>query len=400
LTPCKIIFLSPKVAVSISGLHHLFMSSHFKSLLKVGILVLCYFIPSAHAQTWDLNDASYLFPLPTSSTDAEYVRAKGMVPFTWFTETLVDSSKMIFSLDLTLRNNSSPQQFRALATTNFNSIHLLAVRLDPCFKDVFSDVCRPQLRGVWQPFNKGFNTIDASMHTFYDLTPEEFQAVASQLQQLKSKYKISTAGLALQVHPGFKQRGFAKDLFSVFKNTMKPERISRIAFMQLLGAEFQWRFLSFDVKNGKLTPVQIPIHSGSQQTFAVHGGGIPPGTLELSEEDLRRITNGEGLDRVLLDYSLRVENPRNHIPGTTDCLSCHAIGGVKGAAAHSLGLNPIPNVGEQLALIGKYNLENTSKNRQDPLHFRAFGYVFREPSISDRVIMETALAADALNQSH
>jgi hypothetical protein len=374
------------------------MQSQSSSWIFRSLLTLCILSSSAFAGTWDLNDVSYLYPLPTRSTDTNFITAKDSIPSTWFSQTLADSTGFPFTIDAIQPVRGNPEQSRKIAMDSFNSIHLLAVRVDPCFKDLFSDVCRPQIRAVWQPIDKNFSSIDGAVHTFYDLSTTEFDAVLAQLMQLKAKYKIDTTGLPLQVHPGFQKNGFAKDLSALFKSWMKPERITRIAFQRLLALEFQWRFQSFDVKDGKLIPVQIAIHGGTVQTFAVHRGSIPPGTLELSEEELARSRNGEALEKILLDYSLRIENPRVNIPGTTDCLSCHAVGGVKGASAEALGMNEIPTVAAVVGLTGKYDLKNTSKNRQDPIHFRAFGYVTRDPSISDRVIIETAMVADSLNQ--
>jgi hypothetical protein len=352
----------------------------------------------AFAQAWDLNDVSYLFPLPTSATDANYLKAKDFVPYPWFTTNLADADGFPFALDSTQLSTSTIDQFRSIASAGFNSIRLLAVRIDPCFRDLYSDPCRPQIRAIWQPVDGSFSTVDASMHTFYDFNKEEFQNIANQLQQLKTKYGVVTQGLPLQIHPGFKQSGFSKDFFALLKTFLRQDHLTRIAFMKLLGAEFQWRFQGFNVKDGKLVPIEIPLHSDVQQTFAVHGGGIPPGTLELSSEDLSRVQNGEDLNKVLLDYALRIENPRINIPGVTDCLSCHAAGGVKGSAAAALQLNPIPTVAAVVGLIGKYNLQNVTNDREDPIHFRGFGFVFGNASISDRVIIESAMVADLMNR--
>jgi hypothetical protein len=350
------------------------------------------------ANTWDLNDVSYIFPLPSRSTDATYLKVKDFIPYTWFTKELAETDGYPFSLDSTLERTAKIDEFRTIAKTSFDSVRLLAVRIDPCFQDLYSDPCRMQVRAIWQPIDAKSNAVDAAIHTFYDLNAEEFTGLKNQLQQLKVKYAISTQGLALQVHPGFKMKGFAADLFTAFKPVMSQSHLSRIAFMKLLGLEFQWRFQSFNLVSGALVPLEIPLRGGARQTFAVHGGGIPAGTLHLSEEDLSRARNGENVSQILLDYSLRVENPRIVIPGLSDCLSCHAVGGVKGEVSKQLGLNPIPTVASVVGLVGKYNLQNTSTNREDRIHFRAFGYVGKAPSMSDRVIIETALVADSLNR--
>jgi hypothetical protein len=351
-------------------------------------------------QSWDLNDVSYLFPLPTASSDASFLKARDFIPFSWFTNDLASSNGYPFAIDSTQINNTSLRAFTALTKESFDRTRLLAVRIDPCFRDQFSDPCRMQVRAVWQPLDKKFNTVDATMHTFYDLNPEEFLSLTKALKDLKAKYQISTAALPLQVHPGFKQKDFTRDFFTLMKSYIQQDRLTRIAFMKLLGVGLQWRFQGFNVQQGKLLPIEIPIRKNVTQTFSVHRGTLTYGFLELSQEEHTRLSNGEQLDKVFMDYVLRVENPKLNLPGTTDCLSCHAGDGIKGPSALALGLDPIPTAASSIKLLGKYNLANTTRSREDLTHFRGFGYVDKNASISDRAIIESAMVADSLNMQN
>ena len=79
-------------------------------------------------------------------------------------------------------------------------------------------------------------------------------------------------------------------------------------------------------------------------------------------------------------------------------LFCHVASAAKASEAASLHLNTVPTVAAYLKFTHRYNLLNLSAKRLDTGHFRALGYVSNELSISDRVMNETALAADEMNK--
>lgn len=348
------------------------------------------------SQTWDINDVSYLYPLPTSMNDSAFIKASDSIPYTWFSKDLADSAGYPYSVDSTRLSSTNLSVFTNLAKESFDRTRLLALRIDPCFQDLFTDPCRIQVRAVWQPMDKNMNSVDATIHTFYDLSSEEFMELTKSLKEIKAKYKISTTGLPLQVHPGFKQKGFTQDFSDLIKNFLKQDHITRIAFMKLNAVGLQWRFQGFNVHNGKLSSMEIPVRTGFTQTFSVHRGTLTYGSVMFTDEERARLTNGEHLYKVFLDYSARIENPKLNIPGTTDCLSCHASDGLKGTAAQGLGVQ-VPMAGSEITFMGKYNLLNTTGSREDFRHFRGFGYVDKKASISDRVIIESAMVAESMN---
>lgn len=362
---------------------------------KIIFCLLASFSLSSYSasQVWDINDVSFMLPLPSSSTDSSSIKARDFIPYTWFTNDLKTSDGYPFSIDSTKQFSTNLANFTVQAKETFEKIRLVGVRIDPCFQDLFTDACRIQVRAVWQPVDKSFTAVDATIHTFYDLTQAEFMTLTKGLKEIKAKYKINTTNLPLQVHPGFKQKGFSQDFTNLIKGYIKPEQLTRIAFMKLLGLNLQWRFQSFDLIEGKLIPIEIPIRTGRTQTFSAHRGTLTYGSVELNQEERNRLTNGEALEKVFMDYALRIENPKLNLPGTTDCLSCHATDGLKGIS----GLNPIPTAAASVTLLGKYNLSNTTRSRENLMRFRAFGYVDKQPSISDRAILESAMVADSMN---
>lgn len=363
-----------------------------KNLILIALVLSLPLTSYASNQRWNLNDVSYLLPLSQGG-----MRAQDVIPYKWFSEDLADQNGYHFSVDATKLSSSSVKAYNNIAKESFNNTRLVSLRIDPCFKDLFSDPCRMQVRGVWQPLDKRRGSVDATIHTFHDLNEEEFIALSKALRNLKEKFKINTTNLPLQVHPGFKSKEFTKEFITLTKSYMKEKQISRIAFMKLNAEGLQWRFLGFNIREGRLSPMEIPVRTGKTQTFSVHGGHLSFGFIEFNEEERARIKNGTSLYRIFIDYAMRIENPELNLPGTTDCLSCHATDGLKGAAAKALRINPIPLAASSLQFMGKYNLTNTSGNREDRNHFRGFGYSDRNPAISDRVIIESAMVADGMN---
>ena len=423
--------------------------------MKTSLLVLsvsCFFVASS-SQAWDLNDVTYLLPLPTLKTDQKSVKASEVIPRSWFTESLKSDEGLSLSIlpmkaevltkkyiawkdrlkqesvqnqiEHQTRNNGQQEsrqqqqqqddqvklpeisiaEYEKRSLVQFESLRLVAFRIDPCFKDRFEESCRKQVRAVWQPIavgERGPSAQDAAVHTFYDLPAVDFRKLLEDLKALKQKYSIRTKGLPLQVHPGFVSAGFQAEVYQRFKLAMKNEWASRIAFMQLKSDEFSWTFLSFNIQKGQFTPVSIPNAKEPVQAFLTSSpvqGIVDDETIPALhlDHETRSKMNDQEASRFTLSKLLEVENPKKNLPGTVDCLSCHVAVGTIGRHANLLGLKSFPTVARQLELRRRYPLTNTSEARADFSHFRAVGYVFEKTAISDRVINESALVADSLN---
>ena len=91
---------------------------------------------------------------------------------------------------------------------------------------------------VWQPLILsvyGISTLDAAVHTFYELSETEFRQMTSALQDVKAKYGAPTAGLPLGIHPTIARQGLAGSFWhhlrQIFLAYSGGSRLSRLTFM-------------------------------------------------------------------------------------------------------------------------------------------------------------------------
>jgi len=424
--------------------------------------VLLFTAISAQAGQWDLNDVTYLFPLPTAVTASGAIRAADKAP----------NGKVLIPIDQVIAvskipaNNGMPEQtfqFQSLRTgdilprsKNFDTykdLFLIAIRIDPCFRDTFSDSCRKQVRAVWQPVdhwreNKP-ESVDAALHTFYDLSDNEFSTLLNDLQTLKRTLKVDTAKLPLGIHPGFsntKVTEFQKAFRALILPFLGSNRIVRLARVTLEVSSSGWDLSSKDfLANGKKQTVMIfPGDVARQQTFNIAGidsmtdNGMPrnqdaEGFKKVADEILTRkiyepegrafkglliadVANngtskerGDQLGNVFRDSSkalalpeqrrtifqraARIENPAKHLPGTIDCVSCHIATSVK-----TMTGSPQDIIRAVPRFAGRYDLQNTSTYYGDSHNMRMLGYMYENIQLADRVIYESAEVADALNR--
>lgn len=386
-----------------------------------GVLVTFLNISFAFAFTpggdWDLNDVSILYPLPSSA---------------------IDDGAMIHLSDIGRGGFLIPVRYldKIPALSQFQnqvderrSLRVVAFRIDPCFADSFV-TCRRQIRLTWQPIVRladgSVSTIDAALHSFYDLTTEEFSSLLDELLQIRRRHGFMSRGLALQVHPVLRAQGlngpFAKSLKQLILKYAGDDNITKLTFMVVRGPGIFWGFGGYDIDAyGRVTQIEIP-RMGSlivNQSFVNQSqmgddfikAIMSPTPVEGERLDIlikgsRLVQTGIGEDEIVsaLRAAHSIENPRRHNPGTMDCVSCHiaqpsldvgerlfpalsAIARTQGTMYENADFN-LSQAGSGLGVAGRYW---HSRN------LRAFGYFGSTPSISRRVIYESAETARLLN---
>ena len=118
-------------------------------------------------EEWNLNDVSYLFPLPRISEEMNALLGASdrgssgtLLPFRIFEKT----------------ENPTPLEIEREKI--YSRLRVVGIRLDPEASEV---------RMVWQPLTKlphEWTTEDAAVHTFYKLTPDRFQALRIKLHSI------------------------------------------------------------------------------------------------------------------------------------------------------------------------------------------------------------------------
>jgi hypothetical protein len=367
------------------------------------------------ASSWGLNDVSILMPLPLEVRDDHLLRAdvrgaKGtLLPADLFRRVGV----------LAAVNSREPGSYQ--------SLRVIAIRVDPCFPgaDPLGHSCRRQIRLVWQPLEVDregrITTVDAAVHTFYDLTENEFQFLLGDLARLKQGSMDVGHGLPLQVHPVLATQGlvgpFGKGLRETVLRHAGEVNLTRLTFMRLHGPNIIWVFGGFDIDRGMIEKIPIarvpnfPV--ATAQTFInrtltgddFRMSGLAPfpegsDTFNLLMRESSKIDpvrdRQEIIENVMSIH--RVENPDFHSPESVDCVSCHVAQPARHFALKNFGAFGLEKLAETHAYRSALNLQNTSPVQANTRSIRAFGYFFRDPAISQRAINETAAAVQRLNE--
>lgn len=345
---------------------------------------------------FDLNDVSFLFPLPASPADRGDLLAMSdaggrgeLLPVAVFDEL--------------------PAPLHGLREVGLADLHVVSARVDPCFVSRTDGPCRSQVRLVVQPVRLDTPTTradDAAVHLFYDLDEAGFADVVAALDELRVLARGGTGCRPLGVHPVMQAEGlrgpYALRLRQLILDGAGASNLVRVAVMQLQQPGSVWRFTAFDLAGDELVRLPVPRTDGPTQAFSLSDTEVNAGFLDPSPDG--------SLVPLLLDptaiqsaspstlaaagaEAFAIENPGRHDTTDTDCVSCHVT---RRALSNALAVREFEpddapaytNPRHDLSLIG-HTLSTGSQ--------RAFGYFDSEPSIAPRVVYETAEVADALS---
>ena len=194
-------------------------------------------VHAAASSAWDLNDVSYLLPLPKAIGQDSHLtldtpaRGGSLLP-----------SSIIQKMPLLALHQSKEQSIA--------SLRVLAIRIDPCFPLPTPQACQRQIRLVWQPFENARSagqqrTVDAALHSFYILSDNEFGSLLADIGVWKNKYGVNTQGLPLQVHPAWGVDGDKNasliDFQKIIIKYAGAENLSRMTLMALRWSHFEAR---------------------------------------------------------------------------------------------------------------------------------------------------------------
>lgn len=360
---------------------------------------------SAH---WDLNDVSFLMPLPESENSHVLLSAEsaGLQGALLPAHLHADIPGLSFV-------HSREEERRLL--------RVVSVRIDPCFQVLSPLACQKQIRLIWQPvvtdsLAGGMKTIDAALHSFYVLDDLSFDLLVQDLKTWKHQYSIETSGLPLQIHPawsGYPEASSLKAFLTLILKYTGENNLTRITAMVVRGANNMWMFAEYHVQQGQLQIQRIPRIDRSSQAYSnqtlapMHfaKGGMTPAPAY--EDNINHVVADTQMfeahateDIIVNEYrsSLAIQNPRKYSPATMDCASCHVAQNAMNWFRHRharVGYDMAAGVEEYYN--PRYDLTNISPNPANFLNIRGFGYYGKEPAISQRVINESAEVADSLN---
>ena len=378
-------------------------------ILTMRLILFGLLLGLSTAQAWDLNDVSILLPLSHNLQSDSVLRPT----------TQGSAGELIPTRYLQLIPDLAPQAEDAEVNA---TLAVVGIRLDPCFPGVSpsGEPCHFQVRLIWQPMielAQETSTRDAGVHSFYELSQDEFTDLLQKISALNTQAGVFNQGLPLQVNPTIAAQSGSGDLGGDYWQKLRAivlsytgdERLSRITFMSMQTADQMWDFGEYDISGGKIQRALIPRVQTRLQSFintssdhdSFDGAAKPapednPDSLDSLLKKSSSITSSDGPTlRASSDSLYKIENPRLNSPETIDCVSCHVA-----QSARLWEQSHFPNLKlDQSAFQyqSTFNLQNGSASQRSTHLLRAFGYDGAEPAINQRVINESANVAEALN---
>jgi hypothetical protein len=239
------------------------------------------------------------------------------------------------------------------------------------------------------------------------MTREEFSEVAKEILAAKHGARGSKR-TSLGPNPLMVEQGlggtFATEVKAAILKHAGKANLTRVTFMtREAPRQPQWKFGGFDIEGTRHTAMKIAsLGSATEQTFTTLGRNGRANPEVAHEDDLSLLfssfaTDAANADAVKKAYSaaLAVGNPTRHSPDTVDCVSCHTATSAKIYAEKSKGQTAEGNAASFATTWNVSLTKSPAAERPDNLH--AFGYLFAEPSVSQRVANESAAVADYVN---
>lgn len=371
--------------------------------MKTFLFLLLSVFPVSASASWELNEVSFLFPLPGPAQANRLwdVRTNG-VGGALLPRSIYDKLPML----VVWRDRE----------WIYPNLRVVGVRVDPCFQEGTSP-CRKQVRLAWQPMEElrgQWTTLDAAVHTFHDLDDASWTRLRDGLTALKTRFPMPP-NLPLQVHPHLASSGpngaYWQSFSRLILGVIGFGNLSRATVMTVNTEGTVWVFTGFDIKNGEATRIPVARTNHVAQAFFFEPGdpleyrssmnpfpaNEAPFLNLLSDSAKAEREMGEEEIAKAVRSSLVALNPRRSNPGTIDCASCHAARAVPDWAAEKFPRwNWETMFGDDL-FRGAGNLANTTVQPRRTNLLRAFGYFGTEPVISPRTVFESSLVAGAMD---
>ncbi len=349
---------------------------------------------------WKATDVSILLPLPKSLSDLNNLLSPNSIGLGG----LLIPKPMAAQLPSLVLNKLNTKVFA-------DELKVIGIRMDPCFQEGFTTtMCRRQIRLVWQPVilkKSKYTTTDAAVHTFYDLSEQQWADFLSKYSELISNTRAVKSNLSLRPHPLISIQGmngeYWKSMRALILQFAGATTLTKITLMSLEASEDNWIFTGFNVKGSELKSMSIPkLGSSSTQSvmMAVRDsneflGTVFPNALSTqglwffdnSKEAKEKFTEAE-LFSFALD-TLEIENPLKHNSGTTDCASCHTSETVVSWHLRNFPKWDWSQILSNEGFAGEKNASERIKNPVKTNQLRAFGYQDSTPRFSQRLRKET-----------
>jgi hypothetical protein len=371
--------------------------------------------PQPASTALDLNDVSFLYPLPGQLSDKDKLLnfessgAEGqLLPRAYFDQ---------------VNGNSDAIDETLTADEIYSGMRIISARVDPAFPiDTHTPpTTRKQIRLVAQiveDMDGGvIGTRDGTLHLFFNMTDAQFASITDGLSSLKAIAKDDTKGQPLDVHPTMKAQGldgaYAQALNKLILDHCGDKNLFRVAFMVAKMDGKSWKFGAYLNQSGTMMEDTIPRTDMQKEQTQTENGREDNRNTDFNP--IPKLDNGQPTDLTTLlvnqdleladDLSvqravteaLHIENPDKETPQTIDCASCHAETRALTTAQQELSINMAMYAAEAYVAPARFNLKRVDQAAQNPFAQRAFGYFGNQTAFAQRTINESAVIADTLS---
>lgn len=368
-----------------------------------------------------MNDVSILFPLtaPGASVNNFLSASSAGARGTLLPSNLYDAVGHI-------SGSSGNPEPGGTGNAAYGDLHVVAIRIDPCFAALAPDPhgagCINQLRVVFQELTTvdgKVTAFDSGLHAFYQLTRADLDSLTAAIGSLRASNSTGERLGGLVPHPIIARQGLdgamADGVRKLVLAYAGEQNLTRVTELSATNTGFDWTFSGFDVSDAAsatFTPMMIPTLSGatSQTFFRGFGSVTPAGEFmppTSGSDDLVPLADGSAAMQLTptarqaaFDGLVRVDNPGDNSPNTTDCASCHLATPVSHLIAQPLfGMVEAQNP-NAFQPDGVYVLASEMAPQFDAtgaFNVHAFSYVGSDPGINQRTVNETAAIVAYLN---
>lgn len=407
------------------------------------------------AEALDVNDISFLFPVPKTKEDADQLisladmDSDGPIMPPAIFNALIAKAK-------TMGVNGRAIQFPDSSFEDPHTWKVAGIRVNPTALGTNPKALAmaeiPGIRLIVQPVTVSADTAivhDFAMHVVFNfiqpgISPKlvapnnaTFSPIVQDLRTLKASMAMQTTGMPLQVHPGFspdpkpltdKLREFIKKHLA--SSQLDRRQLAAISFMGIPGSFEPWIFFKVQVDVLTTNLTSIPVSGAFDSTnpdsemlsFANPDGQVlpepqlPQAVTNVNTARLFPTVPAANFDdpispgatnQLLQHFKVRdtmdiVANPQIITTITTDCVSCHTESTRRTAMGNILSqpgtaFKPaagISGVSEDVLPKDRWNLRNFGWG------FNFFAGQTFTPTVSQRAANEAAESADYLNKNY
>lgn len=285
----------------------------------------------------------------------------------------------------------------------YEAFHVVAIRVDLCDR-VAAGPCPDEdgrLRLVLQPLRgEPLEANDVALHAFFSIPKAELGSVVDELRALAAIAQTpTTAALAVSPPLVAGNAAYATRLHALVTAYATSDRLTRLTLFaqDAMASALIWAFRGEERRGDSFTRMAIPgvgvlqqrtVLSGSDTTYNTSPVADAPAgfMLALASDRFAVATSAERM--LALESLAAVQNPGAHGADTVQCVACHVSTFLTARRSTVAGVDPRAIAGTfespfDLATTGGISTTNDRA-------LRAFGWVRRDPAISQRVVNETA----------